>query len=115
MAGMIAADRPARGQPSRPLGIHAQAAVILDVRDPSEYKRGHVDRALHIPVNELRNRLDELPGDRDIEAYCLAGARSYIASRILSQHGFSVKNISGGYQSYLRYKTATRSKPEQSS
>lgn len=76
-------------------------ALVLDVRDPIEYKRGHVDGARHMPLDQIRDRMAELPKDRDIRAYCFVGQRSYYASRILAQHGFKVQNLSGGYQSFL--------------
>ena len=73
---------------------------ILDVRTPGEFARGNVPNAKNIPVDELRNRLDELPPDRPIHAYCGVGLRSYIACRILAQNGFEAKNLSGGYMTY---------------
>ena len=57
--------------------------------------------ALNIPLDELRDRLAEIPEDREVLTYCQAGQRSYIANRILRQKGYKVKNISGGYRSYL--------------
>ncbi len=73
--------------------------VMLDVRTDMEYRYGHIDGALNIPVDELRERIDELPKDKLILAYCRVGVRGYIADRILSQKGYNVKNITGGYQS----------------
>ncbi|MBF0224219.1 MAG: FAD-dependent oxidoreductase [Desulfobacterales bacterium] len=76
-------------------------ALILDVREPFEYKRGHVDNAINIPLGQLRTRLNELPKYREIWAYCFVGQRSYYAQRILTQAGFNSKSISGGYIMYL--------------
>lgn len=76
---------------------------ILDVRSDSEFKRGHVPSAIHLPVDEIRNRLTELPKGTVINAYCGVGLRSYIAYRILMQKGFVVKNISGGYITYCSH------------
>jgi NADPH-dependent 2,4-dienoyl-CoA reductase/sulfur reductase-like enzyme/rhodanese-related sulfurtransferase len=73
---------------------------ILDVRTPGEFARGSIPNAKNIPVDELRDRLDELPEDRPIHAYCGVGLRSYIACRILVQNGFEAKNLSGGYMTY---------------
>ena len=73
---------------------------VLDVRDPDEFAKGHVENAVNIPLNSLRKRLGELPLDREIWAHCYVGQRSYYAARILSQHGFKVKNISGGFLLY---------------
>ncbi len=73
---------------------------VLDVRAPGEFAKGAVPNAKNISVNELRDRLEELPRDRTIHAYCGVGLRSYIACRILEQNGFDVRNLSGGYTTY---------------
>ena len=104
MAGMVAAN-VLRGD-SRVThweDLGKNAPLILDVRDQVEYRLGHVKNAVHIPVDELRGRLNELPKERELAAYCFVGIRSYIATRILSQNGYSVKNISGGYKSCLMH------------
>ena len=73
---------------------------ILDVRSAGEFRRGHVSSAVHIPVDEIRGRLDELPNNTVINVYCATGVRSYIACRILMQNGFNARNVSGGYVTY---------------
>lgn len=73
---------------------------ILDVRTPGEFNKGHVPSAVNVSVDELRNRLNELPKESPIHAYCGVGIRSYIACRILMQNGFTVKNMSGGFLTY---------------
>ena len=73
---------------------------LLDVRDPSEVERGAVPGAMHIPLNELRSRLQELPVSREILVYCASGQRSYNACRILLQHGFRCRNMAGGYKTW---------------
>jgi NADPH-dependent 2,4-dienoyl-CoA reductase/sulfur reductase-like enzyme/rhodanese-related sulfurtransferase len=73
---------------------------ILDVRSAGEFRRGHVSSAVHIPVDEIRGRQDELPNNTVINVYCATGVRSYIASRILMQNGFIARNIPGGYVTY---------------
>ena len=78
----------------------ANGAVLIDVRTPGETAAGMVPGAINIPVDSLRARLDEIPRNRELMVYCRVGQRSYIASRILRQHGFKVKNISGGYLLY---------------
>jgi CoA-disulfide reductase len=80
--------------------IEGTSSICLDVRTQKEYDQGHIPHAVHIPVDELRNRLAELDASKDIYAYCEVGMRGYIASRILKQHGFRVKNLTGGYRSY---------------
>ncbi|MEG1997216.1 MAG: rhodanese-like domain-containing protein, partial [Clostridiales bacterium] len=72
--------------------------ILLDVRTAKEFNDGHLEGALNIPVDSLRNRLNELDKDKNITLYCQVGLRGYIADRILSQHGFTVLNITGGYK-----------------
>lgn len=75
--------------------------VILDVRTEIETQFGMLDGAVNIPVNSLRDRLDELDKDKEIAVYCAVGLRGYIACRILSGNGFTnVKNLAGGYKLY---------------
>lgn len=75
---------------------------LLDVRNPGEIQAGgSFPGALLIPLPELRARLGELPRDQPIHVYCRVGLRSYLACRILSQNGFDVFNVSGGYLTYL--------------
>lgn len=79
----------------------AQTTTLLDVRDLGEWNRGHVEGAVLIPVNELRERYAELDPNKEILVYCAIGLRGYIASRILKQNGFkNVRNVSGGYTTY---------------
>jgi NADPH-dependent 2,4-dienoyl-CoA reductase/sulfur reductase-like enzyme/peroxiredoxin family protein/rhodanese-related sulfurtransferase/TusA-related sulfurtransferase len=77
--------------------------LALDVRTAAECQAGGIPNAKLIPIDELRDRLHELPKDREIWAYCAAGLRGYLASRILAQHGFKVRNIAGGYKTYCQY------------
>lgn len=76
-------------------------AVLVDVRTAAEHAAGHIPGSIHIPLDELRDRLDELPRDKEIWVYCQVGQRGYYASRILAQKGFRVKNLTGGYRSYM--------------
>jgi len=94
-AGMIAAD-VLRGDMPVSHWNTCGTALLLDVRDPDEFAGGHAPEALNIPLNGLRSRLGELPRDRDIDVYCQVGQRGYYATRILLQHGFRARNISGG-------------------
>ena len=99
MAGMIAANvirddaRHAHGE-----GVECTPPLMLDVRDAPEFRKGSVPGAAHIPLYELRARMDELPRKRDIWAYCFVGQRSYYAARSLLQHGFRIRSVSGGYK-----------------
>ncbi|WP_270168223.1 FAD-dependent oxidoreductase [Paenibacillus sp. SYP-B4298] len=73
-------------------------AVLLDVRTDTEYAAGHLEGALHIPVDELRDRMGELDASKELYVYCAVGIRGYIACRILAQHGFTAYNVTGGYR-----------------
>jgi NADPH-dependent 2,4-dienoyl-CoA reductase/sulfur reductase-like enzyme/peroxiredoxin family protein/TusA-related sulfurtransferase/rhodanese-related sulfurtransferase len=77
--------------------------VLLDVRTPTEVQAGTIPGAISIPLDELRSRLGELPRDKEILAFCQVGLRGYLACRILSQHGFNCRNLSGGYKTYLSF------------
>ena len=75
---------------------HAAEGFLLDVREVPEVSARPVPGALHIPLAQLRARLGELPRGKEIHVVCRSGQRSYIATRILLQHGFRAKNVSGG-------------------
>lgn len=71
---------------------------LLDVRTVGEYKRGHIEGFMNIPVDSLRDNLGELDPSKPVYVICQSGVRSYIASRILTQRGFDCFNFSGGYR-----------------
>lgn len=72
--------------------------LLLDVRSPMEVKAGTIPGAVNIPLDELRNRLGELPQDKKLLVFCQVGLRGYLACRILNQAGFSCRNLTGGYK-----------------
>lgn len=74
-----------------------EGAVLLDVRTPREFAQDHADGAVCIPVDELRDRLGELDPKNPLYVYCEVGIRSYVACRILMQHGFDCVFLEGGY------------------
>ena len=75
--------------------------VILDVREEIELRQfGQIKGAINIPVDELREMLSELDTSMTYVVYCRVGQRGYVACRILSQHGFRCKNLSGGFTTY---------------
>lgn len=76
------------------------SAVLLDTRTKEEFGSGHIDGFVNIPVDELRERLGELETGKPVYVICQSGLRSYIACRILMQHGFDCRNFSGGYRLY---------------
>lgn len=86
-------------------------AFILDVREDFELSTGKFDHSVLIPLNQLRERLEELPKDQTIYVYCQVGLRGYNASRILINHGFDVVNIDGGYKTYKLAKYQIKNKP----
>ena len=69
--------------------------VMLDVRSRGEFASGHFSRAINIPLDELRGRLDYLNRDVPVYVNCRSGTRSYIACRILSAYGFNCYNLAG--------------------
>ena len=74
--------------------------LILDVRKPFEVAAGMIPGAIHIPLDELRDRIGELPNEKEILAYCQVGLRGYLACRILTQKGYKCRNYSGGIKTY---------------
>ena len=75
-------------------------AFLLDTRNPMEYLAGTIPGFVNIPLDSLRDRLDEIPKDKTIYVTCQIGLRGYIAARILMQKGYTVRNLSGGYRLY---------------
>lgn len=102
-AGLVKGDHPqiaveellALQEPERPM--------LVDVRTPKEFSEGHIPGALNIPVDVLREQLDQLPRGKRVAVYCQVGQRGYIATRILLQRGFDAVNISGGYRTYRMF------------
>lgn len=80
--------------------LQGQNAQLVDTRTVKEFARGHAPGFINIPLDELRDRLDELDSTRPVYVMCHTGIRSYIASRILVGHGFDVYNFSGGHSFY---------------
>ena len=81
--------------------IEMENKFLLDVRTQDEFALGSLPGAVNIPLDELRDRMSELPKDRMIYTFCAVGLRGYLAYRILTQHGFDkVRNLSGGLKTY---------------
>lgn len=74
--------------------------TLLDTRTCEEYERGHIEGFRNIPVDELRDRLDEIDKDNPVYVICQSGLRSYIACRILEGSGFEAYNFCGGFRLY---------------
>ncbi|WP_396129135.1 CoA-disulfide reductase [Exiguobacterium mexicanum] len=79
-------------------------ATLLDVRDESEHELGKIPGSINVPLNSLRENLDHYNKDETIYVTCQVGLRGYLASRILRQNGFKVKNLSGGYKTWSQVK-----------
>jgi len=104
MAGMAAqnilADDVAVAQWNEVASLDPQQTLLLDVRRPDERVKGFIPGSIHIPLDQIRARMNELPRDREIVVYCLSGQRSYFACRILLQHGFKARNLTGSYRTW---------------
>ncbi|MGA2083599.1 MAG: FAD-dependent oxidoreductase [Holophaga sp.] len=103
MAGFVAAN-VARGdmelwEPEELAGL-AGDQLLVDVRTFQEHAQGSIPGAVCAPVDELRDRLEDLPRDKELLVFCQVGLRGYVAARLLAQHGFRVRNLSGGYRRY---------------
>ncbi len=102
MAGFIAAD--VLGGLSHVVHWHdiktLKSTVLLDVRTQKEWDAGTIPGSVHIPLEELKARIDELPKSKQIVVFCRSGKRSYTAERMLKNAGYKAKNLSGGYALY---------------
>ena len=76
------------------------SATLLDVRTPGEYAAGHAEGFVNLPVDDLREHLAEIPADKPVYVICQSALRSYIACRILAQHGLRCSHLSGGWRLY---------------
>jgi rhodanese-related sulfurtransferase len=73
---------------------------FVDVRTPEEYKQGHIPGAVNIPVSEIKDRMAELPKNKQLYVYCHSGKRAAKASTILAKAGFSVENVPESMQGW---------------
>ncbi len=73
-----------------------EGLVVLDVREPVEWRHGHIDGARHIPLREVPQRLAEVPTDLQVLVVCKVGARSAQATGYLVQNGVDAVNLDGG-------------------
>lgn len=80
--------------------IVANGGLLLDVREPSENELGAIPGSVNISLPTLREKLTDLPKDQTIYVTCQVGLRGYVASQLLQQHGYDVKNLSGGYKTW---------------
>ena len=75
-------------------------AVMVDVREDDEWEAGHAPVAVHVPVGQVVDRMDELPADRTIVCMCRMGGRSGSVAAHLAGAGYDVRNIAGGMQAW---------------
>lgn len=80
--------------------LASKGAYILDIREHAEVMVNYLSGSVHVPLSELRSRLNELPKNETIYVYCQVGTRGYTAQRILMQHGFNAINLDGGFKSF---------------
>jgi rhodanese-related sulfurtransferase len=77
--------------------------TLVDVREPEEWVSGHLPGAIHIPLNDLPDRLSEIPGDKPVVLVCAVGSRSFHGSQFLLESGFmEVYNLSDGTMGWMR-------------
>lgn len=100
-AALTARKRPSSGQSLNPHQLRALltdgAVLILDVREAEEYVQGHIPGAVLLPLGQMKNRLREIPRDRQVVTVCLRGRRSRAAAEILTEAGFAkVSSLVGG-------------------
>lgn len=88
--------------PAKAKEAQDQGAMLIDVRESSEYRSGHAPGARHISVQVIERRLGEIPKERQIVVMCQSGMRSQRAAEILSRNGYQVLNVSGGIIGWQR-------------
>jgi rhodanese-related sulfurtransferase len=107
LAGMLAGNVLNGDMPVADwLALGQTDALILDVRESSEFAGGHVPGAVSVPLSQLRDRYAELPTDREIWITCGVGQRAYYATRFLREHGYRANNLSGGDATYSAFRSA---------
>ena len=82
--------------------VAARSAVVVDVRQNAEWKRGHIQGAVHIPLGALPSRMQQLPAGKTIVTVCASGHRSAVAARTLTRAGHDVLNLRGGMSAWAR-------------
>ncbi|NLI79114.1 MAG: FAD-dependent oxidoreductase [Candidatus Riflebacteria bacterium] len=117
MAGMVAANIMAGTHQAITVdqipALPPDSYLLVDTRTLTEHEAGYIPGSLHIPLDDLRARLDELPRDKEIILYCQVGLRGYLANRILAQKGFRSRNLLGGYKTWsMFHEEALRGTPE---
>ena len=79
-----------------------RSVAVIDVRQPAEWRRGHIRGSLNLPLAQLASRLHALPNDKTIVAVCASGHRSAVAARTLQRSGYQAENLKGGMRAWTR-------------
>ena len=82
--------------------LAARSVVVIDVREPGEWRRGHIKGSQNIPLTRLVRGVPKLPADKAIVTVCASGHRSAAAARTLTRAGYSVENLEGGIRAWSR-------------
>ena len=75
---------------------------LIDVRTEMEYKAGHIDGAINIPLDMIQQKINEFSKDKEYLLYCRTDGRSSYAAQLLKTQGFNVKYITGGYMQWIK-------------
>ncbi len=81
---------------------HNKGAAVLDVREPTEYREGHVPGASNVPMSQVTTRLEEIHRDRPVYVVCASGSRSATVADFLTASGFDAINVAGGTSAWIR-------------
>jgi rhodanese-related sulfurtransferase len=79
-----------------------EIAVVIDVREPAEYREGHVPAARNVPMSQFTNRLNEIERDRPVYVVCASGNRSAVVADFLTRSGIEAINVTGGTTAWIR-------------
>jgi rhodanese-related sulfurtransferase len=79
-----------------------RSVIVIDVRQPAEWRRGHIRGSLNLPLTQLASRLHRLPNDKPVVAVCASGHRSATAARTLQRAGYQAENLKGGMHAWTR-------------
>jgi rhodanese-related sulfurtransferase len=77
-----------------------RSALVIDVRQPAEWRKGHIRGSLNLPLTQLGRRLPKLPNDKTIVVVCASGHRSAVAARTVRRAGYRVENLKGGMRGW---------------
>ena len=79
-----------------------RGVLVIDVRQPAEWRRGHIRGSLNLPLTQLASRLHGIPNDKALVAVCASGHRSAVAARTLQRAGYQAENLKGGMRAWSR-------------